>query len=237
MINHYPAAALGHGDHGWLKSRFHFSFADYHNPARVRFGRLRVINDDWIAAGSGFDPHPHQNMEIITYVRSGAVLHRDSLGNSGRTGAGDVQVMSAGTGITHAEYADPAVDTTLFQIWIFPDVRDVAPRWEQAAFAKEPVDDRLRLLVSGDRADAAAGALFIHAPSRIYGGVMAPGHSLTHIAQGPVYAVMSAGSVRLNGVDMMVGDGAEITDIAALELVAGAEGAEILLIEQPEMPA
>jgi len=121
MIDIRPFDTLGHADHGWLDARHHFSFANYHDPERMGWGNIRVWNDDTIAAQSGFPPHPHRDMEIVTFVRSGAISHRDSLGNEGRTVAGDVQVMSAGTGITHAEYNLEEEQTTLFQIWIIPD--------------------------------------------------------------------------------------------------------------------
>ena len=121
MIDIRPFASLGHADHGWLDARHHFSFADYHDPARMGWGAIRVWNDDRIAAKSGFPPHPHRDMEIITYVRTGAITHQDSMGNKGRTGAGDVQVMSAGTGVTHAEYNLEDEETTLFQIWVQTD--------------------------------------------------------------------------------------------------------------------
>ena len=116
-----PSTSLGHADHGWLDARHHFSFANYHDPARMGWGAIRVWNDDRIAAKSGFPPHPHRDMEIITYVRTGAITHQDSMGNKGRTGAGDVQVMSAGTGVTHAEYNLEDEETTLFQIWVETD--------------------------------------------------------------------------------------------------------------------
>ena len=127
MIDIRPFATLGHADHGWLDARHHFSFANYHDPDRMGWGSIRVWNDDTIAAQSGFPPHPHRDMEIVTFVRSGAITHRDSLGNEGRTAAGDVQVMSAGTGITHAEMNREDEATTLFQIWIIPDRRGEAP--------------------------------------------------------------------------------------------------------------
>ena len=126
-----PFALLGAANHGWLDAHYHFSFSEYHDPARMGWGALRVWNDDTIAPNTGFPPHPHQNMEIITYVREGAISHRDSLGNEGRTGAGDVQVMSAGTGIVHAEYNLDADPLTLFQIWIRPDARSGQPSWGQ----------------------------------------------------------------------------------------------------------
>src|ERR1700742_2117012 len=131
-----PYEKLGHADHGWLDARHHFSFAHYWNPDRVHFGALRVINDDKVAPGRGFGTHPHDNMEIITYVRQGAITHKDSMGNTGRTGAGDVQVMSAGTGVFHSEHNLESEDTKLYQIWITPNKRGVKPRWEAREFPK-----------------------------------------------------------------------------------------------------
>jgi redox-sensitive bicupin YhaK (pirin superfamily) len=149
MIELRPYATLGGGNHGWLDTRHHFSFADYQDPARVNWGRLRVWNDDEIAPDSGFPPHPHANMEIITYVRQGAITHKDSLGNTGRTEAGDVQVMSAGSGIRHSEWnAEPGV-TSIFQIWIIPDSSGGTPAWGAKPFPKESRDGQFVPLASG----------------------------------------------------------------------------------------
>jgi len=136
MIDVRPYDSLGGGNHGWLDTKHHFSFADYYDPSRTQWGNLRVWNDDIIAPGTGFPPHPHRDMEIITYVREGAITHRDSMGNTGRTEAGDVQVMSAGTGITHSEYNMEDVPTTLFQIWIIPTRRGEAPGWGARPFPR-----------------------------------------------------------------------------------------------------
>ena len=149
MIDIRPFATLGHADHGWLDARHHFSFANYHDPDRMGWGSIRVWNDDTIAAQSGFPPHPHRDMEIVTFVRSGAISHRDSLGNEGRTVAGDVQVMSAGTGITHAEYNLEDEQTTLFQIWIIPDRTGDKPGWGQRAFPKATREGGFEVLASG----------------------------------------------------------------------------------------
>lgn len=230
MMNIYKKDDLGHADHGWLRTNFHFSFADYHNDNRMGFGPLRVINDDWIKAGSGFPMHPHRDMEIITYVRSGAVLHQDSLGNEGRTGAGDVQVMTAGTGIMHGERADPDGDTTLFQIWIKPRARNLPPRWDQAEFPKAPVKDTLELLVSGRDADAGKGALSINQDAAIYGGRLEKGTQLTHALKGPAYIVISEGRLRVNGQELAKGDGAEIEGETDLSIEA-LENGELLVIE------
>src|SRR5690606_30525653 len=149
MIELRPYASLGGADHGWLDTRHHFSFADYHDPARTNWGQLGVWNDDEIAPKTGFPPHPHRDMEIITYVRQGAISHKDSLGNAGRTEAGDVQVMSAGTGIQHAEYNLEDETTTLFQIWIIPDRRGGEPSWGARPFPKDDRDGRFVPLASG----------------------------------------------------------------------------------------
>ena len=146
MIDIRPFNGLAHRDHGWLDTRFHFSFADYHDPDRMGWGRIRVWNDDRIAPKSGFPPHSHRDMEIITFVRSGAITHKDSMGNTGRTAAGDVQVMSAGTGVLHAEYNLEDEDTSIFQIWILPDSAGEAP------------DGGMREFPHGDRAESWSAA-------------------------------------------------------------------------------
>ena len=153
MIERRPYASLGHAQHGWLEARHHFSFADYHDPQRLHWGRLRVWNDDWIAPHSGFPAHPHQDMEIITYVREGAITHEDSMGHKGRTDAGDVQVMSAGDGLHHSEYNREDEATTLFQIWILPDETDAKPSWGQREFPRGDRAGRWVVLASG-KADA-----------------------------------------------------------------------------------
>jgi redox-sensitive bicupin YhaK (pirin superfamily) len=229
MLQHYKHEDLGHVQFDWLDTHHHFSFGHHHNPKRVHFGTLRVINDDIIQAGTGFDTHPHDNMEIITYVRKGAIIHRDSAGNEGKTVAGDVQVMSAGTGIAHSEHADSDEDTELFQIWIFPREKGVTPRWEQAVFSKEPMKDDLNLLVSGFAEDKEA--LYIHQDAAIYGGRMERGLELSHSPRtDKVYALMAEGSIAVNGQTLNKGDGAEITDEKIITLKAEADS-EILLIE------
>lgn len=233
MIQVYPYAGLGHADHGWLDARHHFSFAHYWNPERVRFGVLRVINDDRVAGGKGFGTHPHDNMEIITYVRSGAITHQDSLGNRGRTEAGDVQVMSAGTGVFHSEYNLEEEDTTLYQIWILPNERDVAPRWETRQFPKEPVRDALSVLVSGRAEDAGDGALFIHQDAAIYGGRLQAGTRVTQPVKHQAYLLASKGTVSVNGRELREGDGAEITGERELAIAAISD-AEVIVIDVPE---
>ncbi len=228
----YPRETLGHANHGWLDTLYHFSFASYLNPKRVRFGVLRVINDDRIAAGQGFAPHPHEDMEIITYVRQGAITHEDSMGNKGRTEAGDVQVMSAGTGVYHSEYNFEPEDTVLYQIWIFPDTKRVPPRWEAMRFNKEPVTSQLRLLVSGRKEDAGKGALFIHQDAAIYGGRILAGTVLSHDIKYQAYILVSEGEIEVEGMRMKKGDGAEIRGVSAVSLRALTE-AEVLFIDVP----
>ena len=165
MIEVRPFAGLGAADHGWLDARHHFAFADYHDPARTNWGQLRVWNDDTIAPKSGFPPHPHRDMEIITYVRKGAITHQDSLGNTGRTEAGDVQVMSAGSGVTHSEYNLEDEATQIFQIWIIPDERGGQPSWGARPFPKDDRDGQFVTLASGMEGDS--GSLpYPHSGSR-----------------------------------------------------------------------
>ena len=232
MITRYPYAGLGHADHGWLDARHHFSFADYYNPRRMGFGVLRVINDDRIVAGRGFGTHPHRDMEIITYVRAGAITHKDSMGNVGRTGAGDVQVMSAGTGVAHSEHNLEGEDTRLYQIWIEPDAMAVTPRWEAAEFPKTPVTETLAVLVSGMEKHKESGALFIHQDAAIYGGRLAKGDSVDQALTHQAYVLASKGAFIINGVTIEQGDGAEVVGEPALRITA-MEDAEILIIDVP----
>lgn len=220
---------LGNADHGWLKAKHHFSFASYYDPNRMGFGNLRVINDDRVQAGRGFAPHPHRDMEIITYVRTGAIRHRDSMGNEGVTKAGDVQVMSAGTGVTHSEFADGKEDTTLYQIWIEPREKNVAPRWKAAEFPKEIVKDALPLLVSGRPEDAGKGALYIHQDASIYGGKVTADTVIDQPVSDKAYLLVSVGEVEVNGKKVSAGDGAEIEHVPHLQLRAKTDS-ELLII-------
>lgn len=233
MITYYPYQHLGHHKLDWLDTRYHFSFSQYYNPNRMGFGVLRVINDDRIHAGQGFDPHPHRDMEIITYVRKGAITHKDNQGNVGKTAAGDVQVMSAGTGIVHSEYNAEAEDTVLFQIWILPHTLRVKPRWEQAVFPKAFQQDNLKLLVSGYEEDKASGALWIHQYATIHGGRIQKGTTLTHTIRHQAYMVVSEGLVEVDGQSMQAGDGAEITGVKQVRIAAN-EDSELLIIDVPE---
>src|ERR671919_3063024 len=223
MIDVRKFDSLGHADHGWLDARHHFSFANYHDPNRMAWGRIRVWNDDQIAATSGFPPHPHRDMEIVTYVRTGAITHQDSMGNKGRTGAGDVQVMSAGTGVVHAEYNLEDEETTLFQIWVETDERGTPPGWGAMPFPKEDRDGKFQLLASGDPDD---GALTIHADARVLGATLAAGKSLIYEPDPArhLYLVPSA-KVRINGQEANSRDGVAITgeDRITIEAEADAE--------------
>jgi redox-sensitive bicupin YhaK (pirin superfamily) len=230
MLTIYKAGDMGRFKNDWLNARYHFSFGDYHNPRRMGFGPLRVINDDVIGAGTGFGMHPHKDMEIITFVREGGINHRDSLGNQGRTSAGDVQVMSAGTGITHAESADASADTKAFQIWIQPRAKGLPPRWEQAEFPKQAATDGLTLLISGRAADAGKGALSIYQDAAIYGGRLEKGATIVHTVNGQAYIVVSEGRITVNGQGLETGDGAEVTEERSLTIEA-LETTVLLVIE------
>jgi redox-sensitive bicupin YhaK (pirin superfamily) len=228
MIDIRPFASLGHADHGWLDARHHFSFANYHDPARMGWGKIRVWNDDKIAAKSGFPPHPHRDMEIVTYVRTGAITHQDSMGNKGRTGAGDVQVMSAGTGVTHAEFNLEDEDTTLFQIWIETDRPGAQPGWGAKPFPRDARDGQFQLLASGDAAD---GALTINSDARILGATVKAGGAI-EIDASPdrhLYLVPN-GRVRINGVEAQARDGVAITGEAKVRIEAE-DDAELVLVD------
>ena len=212
MIDKRPFSTLGGANHGWLNAKHHFSFASYSDPARMGWGALRVWNDDEIAAGTGFPPHPHADMEIITYVRDGAITHEDSLGNKGRTQAGDVQVMSAGTGIRHAEYNAEKETTRIFQIWIIPDGRGGAPSWGARPFPKGDRSGRFVTLASGRDGDA--DALPIRANARVLGATVKAGETIEYSLDKNrnAYLVPAAGSIEVNGVPVNARDGAAIRD-------------------------
>ncbi len=229
MINHYPYANLGHANHGWLDARHHFSFSSYQDPQRQQFGVLRVINDDVIKAGAGFDTHPHRNMEIITNVREGAITHRDSNGNVGRTVAGDVQVMSAGTGVFHSEFNLESQDTNIFQIWIEPNQLEVKPRWDSYKFPKEPTADSLMLLVSGD-GDA---PLSIYQDASIYAGHLIEGTELNHPIKHQAYVLVSEGSLELEGRLLNKGDGLEVAELSSFNMKA-LSNTRVLVIDVPQ---
>jgi redox-sensitive bicupin YhaK (pirin superfamily) len=233
MIDVRPFNGLGGADHGWLKAKHHFSFADYRDPSRMGWGPLRVWNDDAIDAGTGFDPHPHRDMEIITFVREGAISHRDHLGNEGRTVAGDVQVMSAGTGIVHAEYNLEDETTRLFQIWITPNRRGLQPRWEARQFPKGEAAGRLVVLASGRAQDAGSGALEIHQDAALLGATLPAGTEVTHeLGDRLAYLVASRGRLSVNGVTVGPRDGVAVRDEPRLTIRA-LEDAELVLADLP----
>ncbi|EQB10093.1 pirin [Sphingobium quisquiliarum P25] len=229
-VERRPFNSLGHANHGWLNARHHFSFADYHDPDRMGWGAIRVWNDDEIAAQSGFPPHPHRDMEIITYVRTGAITHQDSLGNKGRTEAGDVQVMSAGTGIRHAEYNLEDETTTLFQIWVIPTVAGGSPSWGAKPFPKGDRSGKLVVLASGHDEDKEA--LRIRADARLLGGTVKAGESVTYeSAEGRhIYLVPATGRIEIDGQLFEARDGAAIIGGKPITITA-LEDAEIVLVD------
>ena len=229
MIDVRRFDSLGGADHGWLKARHHFSFASYYDPSRMGWGRLRVWNDDEIAAKSGFPPHPHADMEIITYVRTGAITHEDSMGNRGRTAAGDVQVMSAGTGVRHSEFNLEDETTTLFQIWIETDRPGAPPSWGQREFPKSDRSGRFTVMASGDPADE---ALSINADAKVLGATLKAGESLSYDL-GPgrrAYLVPAVGEVEVNGEILNARDAAAIVDEKTVTITAKAD-AELVMVD------
>ncbi|NVK24203.1 MAG: pirin family protein [Gammaproteobacteria bacterium] len=234
MITQYKYDDLGHANHGWLKSKHHFSFASYYNPKRMGFGKLRVINDDWVEPGAGFAPHPHRNMEIISFVRSGEITHQDSEGNKGTTHAGEVQTMSAGTGIIHSEYNYSDSPLTFYQIWIETQSTGIKPRWQAKEFPTD-FSEHLPLLVSGYAEDEAE-VLPINQQARIYGGKVKREVTLTHPIQNQAYILASDGEFELHNGDtsilMKKGDGAEVTDLANLNITTKSDS-EIVVIDVP----
>jgi redox-sensitive bicupin YhaK (pirin superfamily) len=230
MIERRPFEQLGGANHGWLDAKHHFSFASYHDPRKMGWGPIRVWNDDAIAPNTGFPPHPHANMEIITYVREGAITHQDSLGNLGRTEAGDVQVMSAGTGVRHAEYNREAGTTRLFQIWIEPRGTGGAPSWGAKPFPKGERSGTFVALASGYEADT--GALPIRADARVLGATLKAGEQADYTLGDSrvAYLVPARGSVDINGVTLKERDGAAIAHETILH-VRALEDAEIVLVD------
>jgi redox-sensitive bicupin YhaK (pirin superfamily) len=229
MIDVRSFDSLGAFRTDWLNAKHHFSFGHYHDPKRMGWGALRVWNDDEIQPQTGFPPHPHQEMEIITYVRDGAITHEDSLGNKGRTVAGDVQVMSAGTGIRHAEYNKEDELTRIFQIWILPDERGGAPAWGSREFPKGERSGEFVVLASGHESD---DALMIRADARVLGATVKAGETVTYaLAPGRhAYLGLAKGAVELNGVAVGARDGAAIKDVDTITVTAS-EDAEIVLVD------
>jgi len=230
MIDIRPFNSLGHANHGWLDARHHFSFGSYHDPEKMGWGSIRVWNDDQIDPQQGFAPHSHNDMEIITFVRKGAITHKDSLGNEGRTEAGDVQVMSAGTGITHSEYNREDEETTLFQIWITPDQQGAAPAWGQRAFPKGDRAGKWEIVASGnpDRDEA----LPIRADARVLAASLSKGEVARYSAvpERHLYLVAPNGRIRVNGFEANPRDGVAITQEEIVEVEA-LDDVEIVMVD------
>lgn len=220
----------GHADRGWLKSFHSFSFGDYYDPKNMGFGALRVINEDWVKGGTGFGAHPHQDMEIVTYVLSGALAHQDSMGNASEIRPGDVQRMTAGSGVTHSEVNPSELETVhLLQIWLLPEAKGLTPSYEQKSFPAEEKQGRLRLVASRDGRD---GAVTIHQDAEIYSSLLAPGQAVTHtLAPGRhSWVQVISGEVTVNGETLRAGDAAAVSNEGKVE-VAGTEAAELLLFD------
>jgi len=230
MIEVRPFQQLGRAQHGWLDARHHFSFADYHDPNRMHWGQLRVWNDDEIAPNSGFPQHPHRDMEIITYVREGAITHQDSLGNQGRTEAGDVQVMSAGSGIAHSEYNRESEVTRLFQIWIMPTESGLPPSWGTRPFPKGERAGAFVTLASGRGNDSEA--LPIRADALMAAATVQAGQTTEYRlgAQRKAYLVAASGSIEINGIPASARDGIAVRDEELLKITA-LEDSEIVLVD------
>ncbi|WBO21833.1 pirin family protein [Sphingomonas abietis] len=230
MIELRPFNSLGGANHGWLDAKHHFSFANYYDPQRTNWGSLRVWNDDTIAPQSGFPPHPHRDMEIITYVREGAITHQDNLGNLGRTEAGDVQVMSAGTGIAHAEYNKEDTTTKIFQIWIQPTQTGEKPSWGARPFPKGDRSGQFVVLASGFANDN--DALPIRTDARVVGATLKAGETAEyHFDEDRFgYLVPATGSVEIDGLRVNARDGAAIRDQSVIRVTA-VEDSELVLVD------
>jgi redox-sensitive bicupin YhaK (pirin superfamily) len=230
MIEVRSAAERGHANHGWLDSWHSFSFAEYHDPAHMGFGSLRVINDDRVAPGMGFGTHGHRDMEIVSYVLAGSLEHRDSMGNGSVIVPGDVQRMSAGRGVQHSEYnPSPTESAHFLQIWILPKVTGIAPSYEQKAFPAEEKRGRLRLIASPDGAE---GSVTIHQDARLHAALV-DGDETASLALAPgrrAYVHVARGRVNANGVELAAGDAVKLTGEAAVTLARGAD-AEVLVFD------
>jgi quercetin 2,3-dioxygenase len=230
MIRIHRSNDRGHADHGWLDSRFSFSFADYLDPEHVQFRTLRVMNDDRIAGGGGFPTHPHRDMEIVTYVLEGELAHKDSMGNGSVIRPGDVQYMSAGTGVAHSEFnASEKESVHLYQIWMFPDKKNYEPAYDQKHFSADEKRGKLRLVVSPD---GRKGSVKIRQNNELYATVLGPGETVEHDIKKNrhAYVQVTRGSVKLNGKQLETGDGAAISEEKSLELT-GVKDAEVLLFD------
>ena len=230
MIQIRKSDERGHANHGWLDTHFSFSFADYDDPEHVHFRTLRVMNDDRVAGGGGFPMHPHRDMEIVTYVLDGALQHRDSMGNGSVIRPGDIQYMSAGTGVTHSEFnASETEPVHLYQIWMFPEKQGFKPTYGQKNFSEAEKRGKLRLLVSPDGRD---GSVKIRQDNDLYATVLSKGETVNHELKPDRYAYVQVarGSVTLNGTKLDEGDGAAISNEKTVELT-GEQKAEVLLFD------
>ncbi|MDZ7712347.1 MAG: pirin family protein [Rhodovibrio sp.] len=232
MIEHRPFDSLGRFELDWLSARYHFSFGQYHDPNRMGVGPLRVWNDDAVQPHTGFDPHGHRDMEIITFIREGAITHEDNLGNQGRTPRGDVQVMTAGRGVIHAEYNREPEVTRLFQIWIQPAERRLEPRWDQRAFPSADRAGRLVPLASGRAGHDEA--LRIHQDAAVFGATLTAGQTVRHALgrDRQAYLVPSSGQLTVNGLTLDARDGAVISGEDEIEIAARADS-ELLIADLP----
>jgi len=230
MIELIPSQTRGEANHGWLKAKHTFSFAEYHDPERVRFGPLRVINEDRIAPGQGFGTHPHKDMEIVTYPITGAIEHKDSMGNGTVISAGEVQRMTAGTGVQHSEFNHSRDDELhLLQIWMFPEQKDLEPGYEQKMFSREEKLNQLRLIASRDGRD---GSVTVHQHVDLYASILEPGAEveLAIADSNKVFVQVVRGDISVNGQDAAAGDGAQITNQDQL-IITGQSEAEFLLFD------
>ncbi|HET7183553.1 MAG TPA: pirin family protein [Terriglobales bacterium] len=231
MITVRPASERGHFDHGWLNTYHTFSFADYHDPKHTHFRALRVINEDTVQPGGGFGTHPHRDMEIITYILQGGLAHKDSMGNGSTIVPGDVQRMSAGTGVLHSEFNhSPDELVHLLQIWIFPDQHGLKPSYEQKSFSAGDKLNRLRLVASPEASD---GSVTIHSDARVYGSVLEAGKSVKHeLAKGRgAWVQVIRGEIEVNGKKLAAGDGASIENESMLAITGQSGSSEFLLFD------
>ena len=232
MLTVRKSEERGYASHGWLESYHSFSFADYHDAAHMGFGPLRVINDDWIAADMGFGTHGHRDMEIITYVLEGEIAHQDSMGNGSTIRPGDVQRMSAGTGVRHSEFnPSPEHKTHLLQIWIQPAAEGITPGYEEKNFSREEKQGRLRLVASGDAED---GSVKIHQDAKLYVGLFDGDQtlSLPLVKSRLTYVHLARGLLTVNGVVLRAGDALMLREEELLSLVSGVQ-AEVLVFDLP----
>jgi len=233
MISVRRAAERGTANFGWLDSRHTFSFGDYHDPEQMGFGALRVINEDRVSPGQGFGTHGHRDMEIISYVLEGALEHKDSIGTGSVIRPGDVQIMSAGTGIRHSEFNHSKTEPVHFlQIWVVPDRQGIAPRYEQKTFPDADKRGRLRLVGSSDGRD---GSVIIHQDAKIFAALLNTGDYVTHALphERRAWLQVVRGTVAMNGQELHTGDGAAVEDEPTLTVTAKLDGTEILVFDLP----